>query len=1129
MQNTRGVHAPARRQRSRPGARAATIAFLLLGFAAAAGAGRLVGLTWNNPSGGSASTATNWTPNQVPTANDDLTFALANTFSVTFDNLTTASRSHTYRRGFVTLTNTAPHSVGTGVTVGDLAGDVATTRLTTGDLTAQGAVVLGDAAGATGTLRVDDDDAELILTGSAGDLTVGNNGAGTLAITGGGLVRVGDRFVAGSNSSGTATVTVSGRLGGPPFTRSTLEVEGTSQAAAIGAGGDVSMTVTDGGLASYSGSVNVAQGSLSVSTLTIGGGGAFATAEVGGDLGIARNSSAGSAAGFGVVQVDQGGVLQVAGTINVGNDPDGGTAFLRMDTGASITTGSLAVGANGEFDLDGGFLSVDGGAFSYAHPSIPLLLAGPDGPELRLENGAAASLDGVVSGEAIVVGGGVGANAGTLTVLSGADLTIASGDVVIGETSDDIGVLRLSGAGSTLASPTDAILVVGEGGAGEFFAELGAAATLGRVQLGLPSGSAGAMIVSGPGTIVTCEDLFVGGAVGGTGTLSVTGGGACRALGDEGVEIRPAASLLVAGATLEATDRVLIEGAATIDAGTITANLIEVHSFVTASGSLAGEVFIEDEGGVTAGSGDLALGDPASPNGVIGRGSLDCVNRRVTLHDQSEANLRTVHLTGGTLAAQNGVTIIAGGTLTGAGTIECDLRILGEVVSVGSGLTCKGRLLGPDLRATGEPMRFVEGGGVTGGGRVDAPIEGDSSSFVPVGFLELGTGSPSVEIDGAILVGPVDTLLFNPGALLGGDVSLVEGGRIVSAGFVELTPGSVTQAAGSFHAAVLMHPASQVRATGPLTLGNGAFMGFRGLGGILEVGEFPVTFLASNPALLPPLTTLAGGSMTSASGFISDLGDTLRGWGTVLSPFSNDGVLDVGDPLGAITFAGGLDLRFDSVVALQLGGVLPLSGGSGGAGGHASGRPRTLLWDQIFVTGTAELGGTLRIGQVDGIETEVNDRFTLIDAGSIEGTFDGVVFESAFLADLFEVTYTSTKVILVARATVAVGPPPKGDGYGTAAPAPREFALRLAGANPFRADGGAVFEYDVPRDGSPVTIAVFDMTGRRVAELLSGTSSAGRHQMTWGGSHVRQLHSGVYLVLLRAPGFEARQRVVLLR
>jgi hypothetical protein len=114
-------------------------------------------LTWGNAAGGSAATPGNWSPSQIPVAADALTFNTNATFTVTFNASVTASTSHTYKRGTVTLNFSSPHSTGTFVRVGDVAADNARVIVTSGTLHASGGLTVGNAGTSVGTLTVEDE------------------------------------------------------------------------------------------------------------------------------------------------------------------------------------------------------------------------------------------------------------------------------------------------------------------------------------------------------------------------------------------------------------------------------------------------------------------------------------------------------------------------------------------------------------------------------------------------------------------------------------------------------------------------------------------------------------------------------------------------------------------------------------------------------------------------------------------------------------------------------------------------------------------------------------------------------------------------------------------------------------
>lgn len=326
---------PVRCGRARFGAAAA----LLLACAIGVDRAGATVLNWNNAAGGSAASSANWLPAQVAVAADDLTFNLAGSYTTSFNSTVSSSRTHAYRQGTVTLNMTSPHSVSTGVTIGSMSPDNATVTLTTGRLTSNAIVNVGSGTGSTGVLNVNDDDAEFIV-GNGADLVIGANGAATLSISGAGTVEVAGRLIVGSNAASAPSVTVSGFSISPVGT-SNLTVLGTGESR-IGQGGDATMSINNGGLASFAGDVIIANGSASTSTVTVQTAGLLnARLVVDGDLLVGRNSSA-TAAGNGTLNLNTGGEATVDGATFLG-DPNGGTGQINLGGGTLNGVGTVTV------------------------------------------------------------------------------------------------------------------------------------------------------------------------------------------------------------------------------------------------------------------------------------------------------------------------------------------------------------------------------------------------------------------------------------------------------------------------------------------------------------------------------------------------------------------------------------------------------------------------------------------------------------------------------------------------------------------------------------------------------------------------------------------------------------------
>lgn len=95
-------------------------------------------------------------------------------------------------------------------------------------------------------------------------------------------------------------------------------------------------------------------------------------------------------------------------------------------------------------------------------------------------------------------------------------------------------------------------------------------------------------------------------------------------------------------------------------------------------------------------------------------------------------------------------------------------------------------------------------------------------------------------------------------------------------------------------------------------------------------------------------------------------------------------------------------------------------------------------------------------------------------------------------------------------------------------PAASEAQLAGNAPNPF--SGQTTIEFALPEQ-SRVTVAVYDMMGRKVATLVDGVRSAGPHAVGWNGQSDsgQDLASGVYLLRMRAEGKTMNKRMTIIR
>ena len=88
---------------------------------------------------------------------------------------------------------------------------------------------------------------------------------------------------------------------------------------------------------------------------------------------------------------------------------------------------------------------------------------------------------------------------------------------------------------------------------------------------------------------------------------------------------------------------------------------------------------------------------------------------------------------------------------------------------------------------------------------------------------------------------------------------------------------------------------------------------------------------------------------------------------------------------------------------------------------------------------------------------------------------------------------------------------------------PKAYSIGEAYPNPF--NPVTSFEYTMPEDGM-VQIAVYDISGRMVAELVDGYQSAGSYPVTWDA---QELSSGVYMVSMTAGNYSTIQKLMLIK
>ncbi|HTY58741.1 MAG TPA: T9SS type A sorting domain-containing protein [Bacteroidota bacterium] len=110
-----------------------------------------------------------------------------------------------------------------------------------------------------------------------------------------------------------------------------------------------------------------------------------------------------------------------------------------------------------------------------------------------------------------------------------------------------------------------------------------------------------------------------------------------------------------------------------------------------------------------------------------------------------------------------------------------------------------------------------------------------------------------------------------------------------------------------------------------------------------------------------------------------------------------------------------------------------------------------------------------------------------------------------------------------AAITLAAGTPPLGVRGGLSPVPGPDYRLGQNYPNPF--NPATTITFNLPSRGA-VSLAVYDVLGRRVATLVDGNLPAGAHTAVWDG---RSCATGVYFYRLRAEGFAQTKKMLLLR
>ena len=754
-----------------------------LAIFAAATPAPAIQLIWNNPAGGNAALAGNWSPAQVPTAADELVFNLDATYQVTFDATLPTTFNHRHRDGNVTVVFSTPHTMTSLLEIAACCGDSARMTIPTGTLTVNSQVEIGDESTPNGRLVLNDGDVHLIKSG-AGNFLVGGGGAaggyGRLDVQAGAIIDIqqGDLILGHNGSLADGRVTVSGFQSGG--NRSAINVTGGfGNDIIVGNQNDATMIISTGGTVSCNSDILIAVGASSVATVDV------VTATIPTSFLSTLDDLDIAGAGVGALQVKNAAVVTVGDrTRLVGGT---GTGTLQVLTGGKFVTQDLELSTGGTLDFRGGLIQVVGGVLD--HDGQQVTISSPTGaPTLELRNGATATITSPGSPfDRLRVGAD---GQGQLNLKNGASCTVAAPcHMTVGTLAGGSGTVLMD----STSSLTSTVILAGMNSDGQITVQGGSDLTTGDFRLGLFATGNGAIDVLGAGsTALVNDELQIGSASGGVGFVTISDGGSMEVhgLGEKTGGINTFITdngvlNVFSGGTFTSTAEVENRGEIQLGDGTVVAQHVEVIGPISGTGTVNATVGSEDpSASITASGGPLTLGK-ASIFGFTHDGTLAVGAETVTLVDTDGPRTGSVVLAGGTLNFTGTANLAIGRALTGNGLINGAVANSGTITAAGAGLRFDGVVTGIGQGISGTLINFLDDGGYTGAGTLNARVDGDAGSVITAtGNLTLGNSASTTGtvLDGELHVGTQNVTLRDSDGIGLGSLTTLAGGQLAYVG-----------------------------------------------------------------------------------------------------------------------------------------------------------------------------------------------------------------------------------------------------------------------------------------------------------------------------------------------------------
>jgi T5SS/PEP-CTERM-associated repeat protein len=860
--------------------------------------------------------------------------------------------------------------------------DLADNPVGSGALQVDLSLIIGDDAG-------NDQDNKVLISGSnataniGNNLIVGNSGKGTVQILDGASVTIGSELAVGfvNGAMGTALIDGAGTTvsAGDAFIGNGSGIGSTGEVTVSG-GAVLTLSKPALGAGPAVGAITLGDDDEGVGTLTITGADSLVqTTDDNGQwfIGGSGNESGGT------------------GTANIlagGRGVSGGRVVLGHGTGAEGELNVDGLGsvfdANGDYILVGfegvGEMNVTDAAIVNANRIFVADANGSAGSDMTIDGpGSTVNVQRLLN---------VGDTAaGTLNVTNGAHLNVGllgtADRLIVGdEGASDGSALLIDGVDSRVDYFGTGDVAVGNAGGSTSNRALlqvtnGAvfSSTQARIIVGDVTGGNGHVVVDGPGSRVEATVIYVGdGDASSSGILDVTNSGVVDLTGE-----------FQAGSNGAGVGTVNITGPGS---QLLVGTSLSLGDDIPGNGAATGTLSITDGGYVSTGT-QAYIGHYT---GSFGTATLGSTNANDSVWDIAGE----LTLAGTETSSQGSGSGVLNINTGGVVNIASHLRVrnLGDVNLTGGEINIGGDLI---LTDAGSTINFAFGkiGFTDPGGTTLSPTELER-------ILALGGGNRptlytnmELAIAGtAVLGGP---LRINGGTLTAGTLAPGSFTQLdFDAGTLNLTEsGLLVGASGPLGKDVTVGAGQTLNVAQTVTVASGASLtvvgGFGA--GTLEVAG-AVTFIDATPG-----SKAVDGAVQGNGGTLTVVGEVqFNGPITGVDRFYGPGQVVIGgdyapgNSTAQVTFDGGFGVAPTGTLEIEIGGTTPGT-----------------QFDQLIVTGDADLAGTLDLSIIGGFTPALGQSFTVLTSAGLNGTsFDNVL--GTFLAGglSFDIAYTATDVIV---------------------------------------------------------------------------------------------------------------------